>query len=104
LSGYKVLEAKDGTEALSVAEAHGSSIDLMITDMIMPGMTGTELAVQMKELRPDMRVIFMSGYADYSTDGPQLDGKSLTLQKPFTRKQLMQAVHQILVEAADIKA
>ena len=104
ISGYKVLEAKDGTEALSVAEAHGSSIDLMITDMIMPGMTGTELAAQMKELRPDMRVIFMSGYADYSGDGPPRDGKSLTLQKPFTRKQLTQAVHQVLADGVPLKS
>lgn len=103
LSGYKVLEAKDGAEALAIAESHQNQIDLMITDIIMPGMTGMELAGQMKELRPEMRVIFMSGYADYSGEKPASDGSAVTLQKPFTRTQLTQTVHQILMDRISVK-
>ena len=103
LSGYKVFEAKDGLEALAIADSHPGAIDLMITDMIMPGMTGAELAAQMKDVRPEIRVIFMSGYADYAGEKPAPDAKSVTLQKPFTRAQLTQTVHQVLMDHAVVK-
>ena len=103
ISGYKVLEAKDGAEALAVAESHRNEIDLVITDMIMPGMTGLELAAHIREVLPETRLIFMSGYADYASEKPSGDAKSVTLQKPFSRTQLTQAVRQILMDHAAVK-
>jgi CheY-like chemotaxis protein len=95
--GYQVLQAADGNEALAVAERTGGPIRLMLTDVIMPGMNGRELAEQMAELRPDMKVIFMSGYTDriMSPDGVLNDSVNY-LQKPFSSEQLSAKVRQAL--------
>jgi CheY-like chemotaxis protein len=62
--GFEVLEAGDGDEALSVARRHSGPIRLVLTDVIMPGMNGKDLAARLKPVRPTTRVIFMSGYTD----------------------------------------
>ncbi len=95
--GYQVVEAEDGNQALAVAGAFSGAIRLMLTDVIMPGMNGRQLADRMAELRPETKVVFMSGYTDriMSPDGV-LDSKMAYLQKPFTSEQLDAKVRQVL--------
>ena len=67
-SGYIVLEARDGIEALQVAERHHGEIDLLLTDVVMPRMGGPDLAVRLANLHPQMKIIYMSGYTEYTKD------------------------------------
>jgi PAS domain S-box-containing protein len=95
--GYDVLEAGDAREALSVAASFPGTIRLMLTDVIMPGLNGKQLAERMAVVRPQMKVIFMSGYTDriMSPDG-MLDSSVAYLQKPFSSEQLSAKVRQVL--------
>ncbi len=95
--GYEVLEAANGDEALTVVERAGQTIRLMLTDVIMPGMNGRELAERIAKIRPEMKVIFMSGYTDriMSPDGV-LDSSVNYLQKPFSSDQLNAKVREAL--------
>jgi signal transduction histidine kinase/CheY-like chemotaxis protein len=90
--GFEVLEAADGDEALSVARRYPGPIRLMLTDVIMPGMNGKELAARMAPVRPDTRVIYMSGY----TDRISLEEGAVLLEKPFTADRLMAMVKDAL--------
>jgi len=90
--GFEVLEAADGDEALSLARRFPGPIRLMLTDVIMPGMNGKELAARMAPVRPDTRVIYMSGY----TDRVALEDRALLLEKPFTADRLMAMVRRVL--------
>ncbi|MBI2918671.1 MAG: GAF domain-containing protein [Chloroflexi bacterium] len=96
--GYSVLEARDGTEALRFLQEHASAtVHLLLTDVVMPQMGGKELADKVKALRPDIRVLFMSGYASESiAPGGELEPGALLLQKPFTPSSLGQKVRQAL--------
>lgn len=96
-SGYRVLEAGDGQEALRIAENEPGRIDVLVTDMIMPIMSGRELAARILERDKTVRVIFMSGYTDdviaYHGDlGPDAD----FLQKPFAPGVLARKVRRVL--------
>ena len=95
--GFHVLEAADGMEALLVVAEYQKPIRLMVTDVIMPGINGRELAESMALLRPEMLVIYMSGYTDriLGKDGV-LDGSVAFLQKPFTPEKLTQMVQRVL--------
>jgi CheY-like chemotaxis protein len=94
--GYVVLEASNGDEALAIASKHDGAIDLLLTDVVMPGMSGKELAEQLGRLRPDMRVLFMSGYlADLLERGAIAAGIPF-LEKPFTAVQLLKEVRRAL--------
>jgi CheY-like chemotaxis protein len=97
LSGYTVLEASDGASALALAERHDGPIQLLVTDMIMPGMTGRELAQRLVEKRPELKIVFMSGYTEYTTtrQGSILENEIL-LTKPFTRIMLTRTVRDTL--------
>jgi CheY-like chemotaxis protein len=99
LSGYNVLEARDGAEAMDIARGHAGPIDLLITDVVMPRMGGRELTRSMAEIRPDTKVLYMSGYAEFATHPEQLDGKVSWLTKPFTRTALARMVEQVLEKA-----
>jgi two-component system cell cycle sensor histidine kinase/response regulator CckA len=92
--GYTVLEASNGAEALRIAERHRGTIPLLVTDMMMPGMSGTVLAEQFTRRRPGARVLFMSGYTDdqFPTLGP---GKELLL-KPFEPAELARRARTVL--------
>ena len=96
-SGYEVLVAPDGAEALALAERHTAPIHVLLTDVVMPGMAGPELARRLTERRPSLRVVFCSGYTD---DAAVLDsvGEAATpfLQKPFTPEDLIQKVRDVL--------
>ena len=95
--GYTVLEAADGTEALNLAEEHAGSIHLLVTDVSMPRMNGVELARQLLLQRPQVKVVFMSGYSDDGTLREEMSKLgTLFLQKPFTPMILLSEVRQVL--------
>ena len=97
LRGYTVLEARDGVDALSVSKNHGSKIHLAVTDVVMPHMSGGELAKELEKLRPQTRVLFVSGYAGQTVlDHKVVDVENNFLQKPFTLKQLASKVRTVL--------
>jgi PAS domain S-box-containing protein len=95
--GFVVLEADGATRAIDHALRFDGEIRIMLTDVVMPGMNGRELAERMRQLRPQTKVVFMSGYTDriMSHDGV-LDESVVYLQKPFTAEQLSAAVRRVL--------
>ncbi len=95
-AGHTVRAAENGTEALAIARRHISEIDVLITDVVMPGMTGGELAQKMKLMKPELKVLFVSGYADdEAVKRGAIDGAPL-LHKPFTLEGVRAAVAQLL--------
>ncbi len=96
-AGYRVLAARDGEEALTRAAAHAGRIDLLLTDVVMPGLNGRELALRFRQARPEARVLFMSGFASdvIAADG-ELSGDSELLMKPFTPDELLARVRSAL--------
>lgn len=87
--GYHVLEAKDGLDALTVAKQHSASIDLLVTDVVMPNLSGGELAKKLARERPETKFLFVSGYAGKTVlDHHVLDLETNFLQKPYSLKQL----------------
>src|SRR5271157_690175 len=95
--GYKILEAEDGAAALQIVDGHQGAIDLLLTDVIMPGMNGRELAARVTELLPNVRVLYMSGYTENAVglDGT-LDAGINLLQKPFSLPALKDRVREVL--------
>ncbi|MBU1162059.1 MAG: response regulator, partial [Proteobacteria bacterium] len=95
--GYSVLEAKNGEDALKVAEAHEGPIHLMITDVVMPGMTGRELAERIQSIRPETKVVYMSGYTNnaISHHGVLEPGLNF-IEKPFTPENVMRKIREVL--------
>ncbi len=97
LQGYKVLEAKDGVDALSVASQHGSPVHLAVTDVVMPQMSGGQLAKELGRLLPETKLLFVSGYAGKTVLDHHVTGlASNFLQKPFTLKQLSSKIRETL--------
>jgi two-component system, cell cycle sensor histidine kinase and response regulator CckA len=95
--GYTVIEARDGAEALGLVEKHKGAINLLITDMVMPRMTGLELAARLKESQPGLRMLYMSGYSERAVEeSMQPDPSIRLLSKPFSRSALLRAVHELL--------
>jgi PAS domain S-box-containing protein len=95
--GYRVLEAADGPQALALVEAH-EDIDLLFTDVVMPGgMSGRELADQVQQQRPDMRVLFTSGYTENAiVHQGRLDAGVQLLSKPYRREDLLRRINEAL--------
>jgi signal transduction histidine kinase len=97
--GYNVLCARDGIEALNLAEDYESEIHLLVTDVIMPHMNGHELAHKLSALRPDMKVLYVSGYSDNDIgDHGTLDPRYELLQKPFTPQVLARKIRDVIHE------
>jgi PAS domain S-box-containing protein len=96
--GYTVLDAANGAEALEVAAGHAGPIELLLTDVVMPGMQGPELAARLEALRPGISVVYSSGYAA-GTSGPELDHDAVFLGKPFTASDMGSAVRRALGKA-----
>ena len=95
--GYVVLAAADGADALRIVERHGGTIDLLLTDVVMPGLSGRELADQLSVRRPGIRVLFMSGYpGDAVVQHGTLPPGSAFLQKPFSPDGLARKVRDVL--------
>jgi signal transduction histidine kinase/CheY-like chemotaxis protein len=87
--GYRVIVAQDGVEALEVAGRLRGTVDLLLTDVVMPKMRGTDLAARLMAQIPNLKVVYMSGYLE-STNGDRLEGT--VLQKPFSRETLLGAI------------
>ena len=95
--GYKVIEAADGAVAMQIAVAHEGVIHLLLTDVIMPGMNGRELAQRISEIRPQTKVLYMSGYTENVIGhNGTLDAGVRLLQKPFTLRDLKSKVREVL--------
>jgi nitrogen-specific signal transduction histidine kinase/CheY-like chemotaxis protein len=96
-AGYQVLQAASGEEALRVASSHAGPIDLVLTDVLMPGIHGPELVKRLKESRPAVRALYMSGHADDALlHHGILEGELSFLEKPFTRNDLAKKVRDVL--------
>jgi len=98
--GYAVLEAANGSEAIEIARGAPGKIDLLLTDVVMPGMGGLELADQLVALYPEMKVLYMSGYTEFAAPQNKIlqQGRPL-LQKPFTRQTLARKVRDVLQDS-----
>jgi CheY-like chemotaxis protein len=95
--GFTILEAQDAFEAVKIATQTDAVIDLLLTDVVMPGRSGPELAGDLASARPGMRVLFMSGYTDGAIAAHGvLESGILILRKPFTRHQLTQTIGEVL--------
>ncbi len=95
--GYTVLEARHGIEALLIGMQHLGPIHLLVTDMVMPQMSGREVACRLLPVRPDLKVLYMSGYAKYAVphDGALISEADF-IQKPFTTEALVHTVRRAL--------
>ena len=96
--GYNVLEARDGEEALLVAECFPSIIQVLVTDLIMVKMNGRELARRLMPLRPEMQVIMMSGFPDEIMAQQEMTPQIPILAKPFLPKKLLGAIEDVLTD------
>ena len=97
MNGFQVLEALDVADAVRLAQTHPGPIDLLITDVVMPGASGPELARRLRAHRPELRVLCMSGYPE--SEDRRIDGEAgwtAWLQKPFTPDVLMRKVRDCL--------
>ena len=94
-SGYTVIEAGNGAEAVELAEKHRGTIDALLTDMVMPGMNGRTVAEKISRLHPEARIAYMSGYTGFtSREEANLNG--VIIAKPFTRNQLLEKLSEAL--------
>jgi DNA-binding NtrC family response regulator len=91
-NGYRVVVANDGEQAMREFERSRDPIDLLISDVVMPGMRGTELAGRLREIQPDLHVLFISGYTDPAISTEVVSRRSQFLQKPFSSEALLRAV------------
>ena len=98
LHGYTVLEAKDGLDALAVAKSYGSTIHLVVTDVVMPNMSGGQLAKELEIRCPETKVLFVSGYAGQTVVDHRVDVETNFLQKPFSLKQFSSKIREVLTK------
>jgi len=97
LQGYRVLEAPHGEEAIAVIASHSGTIDLLLTDVVMPGMSGVDLIKRVQPSHPTMKLILMSGYANAAVaESGGAGGDIIFLQKPFAQAELAQIVRKLL--------
>jgi CheY-like chemotaxis protein len=99
-AGYRVLTARDGVEAVEVLRARGEAVDLLITDVTMPRMSGHELATHFTEIQPGGLLLFMTGSLDEDSVPRSFDPTLSILQKPFSAQALIDRVKQIIGAAA----
>ncbi|MBI2566476.1 MAG: response regulator [Candidatus Schekmanbacteria bacterium] len=89
--GVRVLEARDGREAIRVFKQHRAAVDLLVTDIVMPKMDGFELAERLRALAPPLRVLFVSGLSN-----PEPNSGMAYLEKPFRREDFIAAIQKLL--------
>ena len=99
--GYEVLGAPEGMEAFLLCEEHEGPIDLLVTDVVMPEMSGRELAERLASIRPEIKVLYMSGYTDNAIvhHGILSEGMNY-IQKPFTVESLIRKVREVLDQSS----
>ena len=103
--GYFVLEAAHAEEAMRAVDNHPQAIDLMVSDIVMPGLSGLELAKRLVSIRPELRVLFVSGYADYDTATRLLGNTAVAyLQKPFGPAELARKVAEMISRSKESEA
>jgi two-component system cell cycle sensor histidine kinase/response regulator CckA len=96
-SGYTVVEAEDGAEAMRICERREAPVDIVVTDVVMPNMTGPELVERLATVQPDVKVLYVSGYTDgHMAPRGQLDSSTELLMKPFTPNLLARKVRELL--------
>jgi CheY-like chemotaxis protein len=98
--GYDVLEARNGGDAIERSGEHSAKIDLLLTDMVMPGMSGRELALRLTKTRLDMKVLYVSGYAQEPAGDDGFDAGSMLLQKPVDPTVMLRRVRDVLSSKA----
>ena len=102
-SGYHVISGRNGAEALEAVRARGGRVDLLLTDVVMPHMTGAELASALGGEQPGLKVLFMTGHTDDPSLAGRLgDGSVELIQKPFTNEALLRVVRRLLGPARAI--
>jgi two-component system cell cycle sensor histidine kinase/response regulator CckA len=95
--GYSVLEAGNGVEAIEVLSENGGKVDLVVSDVVMPEMDGPTLLKELRKRHPDLKIIFVSGYAEDAFEKSLPAGEQFSfLPKPFTLKQLVGAVKETM--------
>ena len=94
--GYQVLEADSGESGLGAAASHAGKIDLIITDVVMPGMGGRELVKQLVRKRPGIKILYLSGYTEDAINDGTIEGGTAFLQKPFSLQNLSRKVREVL--------
>jgi CheY-like chemotaxis protein len=94
--GHRVLAVGDAEEALRLSAQHAGPIDLLITDMILPGMHGGDLVRRLVPTRPELHVLYISGFTEETSLPSAPEGKMVYLAKPFTPAQLLQAVTMLM--------
>jgi two-component system cell cycle sensor histidine kinase/response regulator CckA len=95
-AGYRLIEAANGDEALESLREHGGCIDLLISDVVMPGLSGPDLAERVRAVQPNVRVLYLSGYSDVPIDDRLATEATAFLPKPFTPAALTEKVRQVL--------
>lgn len=102
-NGYEVLEARNGAEGLEIAEAEAKNIDLLLTDMLLPELSGFDLAQKALERNPDLKVLFMTGYVEGDIVQRGISELGATfLDKPFQPATLLSRVHDAIASANEI--
>ncbi len=97
--GYSVLEAKDGKDAVELADQYQGTVDVLLTDVVMPNLRGPQVARRLSSTRPEMKVIFMSGYTEGAFDigpGDEIGAEPSLLQKPFKLDSLAKKIRDVL--------
>jgi two-component system, cell cycle sensor histidine kinase and response regulator CckA len=95
--GYTVLEAENGVDAVSVFEQHGGAVDLVVSDVVMPEMDGPTLLKELRKRNPQLKIVFVSGYAEEAFSKSLPEGQQFSfLAKPFTLKQLIAQVKETM--------
>jgi CheY-like chemotaxis protein len=97
--GYSVLEADSGEEALRAVRDLQSPLDLVLSDIVMPGLSGPEIVAQLQEIQPGLQVIFMSGYTDDPVINRMISSEHTFLQKPITPHTLFRVIREKMDKA-----
>jgi DNA-binding NtrC family response regulator len=95
-AGYQVLVAGDGDEGFRLAMEYARQIDMLLTDVVMPNMSGPRLAERLRTTRPCTKTLYMSGYPDMGEGSEALRPQPNFIQKPFTQDQLLRRVREVL--------
>jgi len=98
--GYRVLTAPNGPEALMLVDQYQGPIDLVVSDIIMPGIKGNDLALYLRNKRPEAKIIFMSGYGDDVLEEHEIDKEGFVfLHKPFSLDVLLESIRTVLLNS-----